>query len=1273
MHKLRKVGRAVLKVVTTLCLIWLGLLTLLLVTWQTLPWWSPTVMPWARDTFNLPLYFDKADTTWRGSRVALELDGLTLGDQFRAKKLVLELNVAASVWRFYPVMNRIQLRDADIHLDPQASSSDSTFLWHSWWVTLPVDASGTLTIDAPQQPRSYQWSLYNAPLEGRSFHYRGQVTLAAKEEPPLVMRWEGSPIRGKGWIQLPEAEWRDEIAAWLPEPQTLTQFQAGAELWFDWRRNTIRSVSGHLSLPVVEVNDRDNHFKIREVTSDLRWRGNLSDWQGSLQKLSWRVDAAGRRLPPMNLVTHWANQRQTLWLDTLDLRPFWRWLQVQQVDNELWNNRLVPLSARGLIRHLRMDIPWGHPKDWQLRADLQHVATADVSGIPALIDVTGGLLANAGGGSVSLNGQPLSLAFPDLYRNGWEFNSAEGAVRWHIGEQQVTVSGKKLGLSRLGWQAHGQFKLTLPMHEDDGPPAHFYLAIGARHSEVAQGLDFVPTYGLPESLSQWLESTGMTGDLNRASFLYDGSVEADAGWNERTVQLYVDADRARLKVSPDWPEVSTDHLSLLVKDENIAASIGATHIGGLDASAATVAWDNQAKDRRLHINAQASDDLEDLVGFFKQSPLASSTAALSDWQIKGRLSGPANIAIPLESDAGKLAVDVKAKVSQAQISNAARNLTISHLNGTLKYDLVHGMSSEGSLKGKWLGNTVTGTIEPGSAKKASVLTLNGHSTLESLAKWRGFSLPAWAQGELDWQASHGLCDTSEESCPALSLSSPLKGVSIDLPPPLGKQAGSVAPLTVTIQEGDLTRVEAAYRDQLFAKALLKAGSLQALTATLGSVPPKWPKPDAVDISINIPRLRPDVWIAAAKDFQQPVGSSGKSTSADSGSSPKTASSMSWLDTLSVRIATQHLDWLGRDWGAMSLGFDPQGVLLNGDNLQGRVKLSPNHQHVSLALERLWIPKAQSADTESQLATAQTAEQDALKDVDTSSWPQISGQIADVRFENWPLGAWKFRGSPVESGADFILDEARLDKNVISGSLRWRKAPESSSHLSLAGQGKDIGEIIKAAGYQKSISSDDWKATLDVGWPGSPAAFSLAQLDGNANVSMKDGEILKASTESNALKIFNIFNFTQIGKRLTLDFSDLFSSGVSYDTWESPVDIKKGVLSSAKPTRIKGGGADITAQGTLNLATEEIDQHIEVTLPLTSTLPIAALLAGVPQVGGALFLIDKLTGDKLSKIASIRYHVTGKLGEEKIEAEGRKDSGAVKQPDKSDPNYDRGSK
>ncbi len=51
--------------------------------------------------------------------------------------------------------------------------------------------------------------------------------------------------------------------------------------------------------------------------------------------------------------------------------------------------------------------------------------------------------------------------------------------------------------------------------------------------------------------------------------------------------------------------------------------------------------------------------------------------------------------------------------------------------------------------------------------------------------------------------------------------------------------------------------------------------------------------------------------------------------------------------------------------------------------------------------------------------------------------------------------------------------------------------------------------------------------------------------------------------------------------------------------------------------------------------------------MSNNLPIAALIVGAPAIGGALFVADKLFGDKVARLASVQYDVEGSLQDPKI--------------------------
>ena len=136
----------------------------------------------------------------------------------------------------------------------------------------------------------------------------------------------------------------------------------------------------------------------------------------------------------------------------------------------------------------------------------------------------------------------------------------------------------------------------------------------------------------------------------------------------------------------------------------------------------------------------------------------------------------------------------------------------------------------------------------------------------------------------------------------------------------------------------------------------------------------------------------------------------------------------------------------------------------------------------------------------------------------------------------------------------------------------------------------------------------------------------------------------------------------IGRRLRLDFSDLFSKGTAYDTLDGGLYVDNGVLHSEQPVVLEGPGVKIQSDGSLNLRTNEVDMGMLVTLPVTNNLPLAALIAGAPQIGGVLFLADKILGDKVARFASVKYKISGDWQQPTVEFDRAFDNKAALEED-----------
>ena len=245
------------------------------------------------------------------------------------------------------------------------------------------------------------------------------------------------------------------------------------------------------------------------------------------------------------------------------------------------------------------------------------------------------------------------------------------------------------------------------------------------------------------------------------------------------------------------------------------------------------------------------------------------------------------------------------------------------------------------------------------------------------------------------------------------------------------------------------------------------------------------------------------------------------------------------------------------------------------------------------------------------------------------------------YGNELLGGWRFKARPQTQGSQFSDLQLELKGMLLNGSLSWNQEA-GGSRTTYQGRlaGGNLRDVLTAWGYAPTVSSEHFRLDVAGDWPGSPAGLSLKRFSGTLDASLRKGAISKVEGGAQALRVFGLLNFNAIGRRLRLDFSDLFGEGLAYDRMKVRLEGPQGVFVTREPLRIEGPSTLIELNGTLDMARDQINAKLLVSLPVSNNLPLAALIAGAPAIGGALFVVDKLLGDRVARVASVKYHVSG---------------------------------
>jgi len=193
----------------------------------------------------------------------------------------------------------------------------------------------------------------------------------------------------------------------------------------------------------------------------------------------------------------------------------------------------------------------------------------------------------------------------------------------------------------------------------------------------------------------------------------------------------------------------------------------------------------------------------------------------------------------------------------------------------------------------------------------------------------------------------------------------------------------------------------------------------------------------------------------------------------------------------------------------------------------------------------------------------------------------------------------------------------------------------------------VNQFLNRLGLSlRSLLVNKGRASFDLQWRGAPYSLSLATLSGDFSFALEKGRIINLNEADNTKmdmgRMLSLFSLQTIPRRLSLDFSDLFEKGYSFDFMRGDFSLKQGSAFTQKPAVFEGPVAHVAAAGRIGLLAQDYDLNLSISPYVTDSLPVVAgALTLNPLVGAAAWLVNKaVLSREVSKVATYNYKVTG---------------------------------
>ena len=1193
-------------------------------------------------------------TRWgiRGLEPYVRVDGFDMrtreGMRVRAGIAAVELDTLESLLRFTPVLGRLHVARAQVTLYQRADGSwslprstaatatpwtaqDTERVADLLWESDRIAIDGFTAVLHPWRQPMLRLAL-DAQLSNERGDHRGRVRLGCGGTcaGSLDYALDGNPLLGvrNGGLDL--------ALRGLPRVQGLVRV---GDAWLDLLENRVRVQVGVLRGESVVRGGVQLGVRLRGPAGQLALRGRSSIVGGG-------PDGFDLRFPDLRLALNEAvlplggtvvGRRDHGWharLPDFRLERLLAPIARSTVLPELASRWIAQLNPRVGVRDLRLRFG----ERFVYATELDGLTIEPYKGSPEIRGANASLRGHALGGRLVLLPGRFTLGFPDLYTQSFANVALTGpldfwyddGLRLHSGLLQGDSGDVKLA---------GRFALDRP---DEPSMQAFSLLLEAQDGRTGALKRYLP-YILDAPLKRWLDTAIGDGNLRHALVALHSYGNPQPGRRSQ-VEVAVDVDDMALRFQPEWPAITALDARIVVSNQHVfgdirsaRASAGSTAaaagglVAGTDGIEIGAGKVHVAPgDRHVALELGAHTSAAGLIGYLRASPVGVRLPWLAEWEGGGEFDLTMRGRISLDDDAHEFVVD--STHAGTQLANARLSVRLAGLVGPLRYSypaLVASPALTGTLNGE--------RVRMGIASTDTEVRFDARGVGNGawLEHWLPWPVAKGSTGSFAWASDMRIATANSPTLRAgetvIALETDLVGFGLLLPAPLTKLAALRRPVRFRLRSNDEV-VQLAYDDPgLGFRGEMRDGRLARGVIGLGRPPDALP---AAGLRIAGAPRELDVlaWGALVA-----AGGSGLELGIRA-------------DLESARVLLGDLDLPD---GRMTVRriADRYRVEFDQRDFEGALDIYAEQRPMHLALTRAVLPRApEPAGGARSFVTAQgeAAAPDPLLDWRIKDFPSMSVDVKQLVYGDEVLGDVRFDLQPVADGIELRGVTGTLRGLAFNDArLTWRRDGRGDvTRFFGVLQARDVAPVLGSFGYAGSVASEKLTLRADLGWAGSPLAFSLRELDGSAYVDLRDGRFVQVES-AGAARLLGIFDFASIARRARLDFTDVFGEGLSFDKIEGRMQFASGTLTFPDNLRVEGPGSEFKLAGRVDLATGALSNDMIVTLPLSRTLPWYAAYAALtanPLAGAGLLVAERLLRDQLNQFSSAKYHVSGTIDE-----------------------------
>ncbi|MDO9047524.1 MAG: YhdP family protein [Methylobacter sp.] len=1087
--------------------------------------------------------------------------------------------------------------------------------------------------------------------------------------------FEPSTIQGRVYI--------DGQAVLLPELVALGQTSVGDrihinagtgdfKIWGDWRQSQLMSMDVEAQIQQMALVRQDKQeFSVKQLRTRFHWRLNDASNQWQLDVNDFSLETQDN---PKGVVKKWpaaafsvsgqrmddtALHKLALYVERVDLQEaselaqFFAPLPDEQV------NTLAQARLQGTLENFSL---FADPdaKEIALNGRFAKIGVGPLSSVPGIENLTGQIKGSEKQGVITLATKDARLIAPDLFREVLPVKRLQGRLDWQQAENAWSVSSPMIELDSLSFQSKTRFRIDVPK---TGGPVFMDMQSAFAGEDASEVKHYLPVGIMDEEVVAWLDRAFVGGSMTNGGLLVYGNLN-DFPFSSApgVFEAVFNGEQFDLSYAPEWPHITGMNAEVLFSQDSLKVNVRQGKSGNVIIKQAEVTVPKLNKSKYLLIQGEAESGIDQVLAFMQQTPLSSPVDSLLEAITPlGNTQVRLDLKIPLV-DGAPTKVDGAAQLKDAKLSVKSLALSVSKINGELKFN-EQGVYSD-TIHAVALGNPIQINIK--SSESRTTVNVEGRAGISDLQTQ--FDMPWWeiASGATDYRLKLEL--PYGNAAPELVVESMLSGVSLDLPESLAKTREQKIPLSLTFNLGDkqLLPVLLNYDNKL--KAAIQLDTRQKTIYSghilVGAGEVAQIQDAGLKLEINRGRLALQDWlglaVAQGAGVGGRIGSFGNcsmrySTSCIHAVVPIAALPPSTAVVRELKIHSDHALWNKTDIGVFDLALKHNGNFWAGaiasSFAKGSIQIPAdfkNTDRISLDMELLDLSALKqmewkdSSPAVSAPLLSGASRANPLQTLSPELVPLLTVTSQKTLWRSINLGRLSLETKRIPGGMGFKDVElaGENQKLVLSGD--WQiSGKQSVTHARGHLEVPRAGQLLAQLGITKDLTGTSAAVDFAIEWGAAPYQFSLADLNGQMDINLKNGRIL--SIEPGFGRLLGMLALAQWIKRAQLDFSDIYEEGLTFNSIKGHFDLAGGIASTHNLI-VDAVPAKIAISGDTDLVSQTIDHIINVTPKSADAVPIAGTI-----IGKVAALVGRsLTGkDQEGFFFGSQYLVKGAWGKAEI--------------------------